>query len=170
MFAAMRAQEELAVMAMMKEQKRAKRKARQHKVLKRIRELKRVCICYMFCKGEAFRAQNWPKLKFSGTKILCYFRTTWCMRRANGAWRFDSKNLKSLTNTKCSYFQRHKGVTYFSTILRNKLYTINVSMPKMLFLSVAFRWESHRESRRETLGCDKQDMMYQLQSRNKMES
>ena len=54
MFAAMRAQEELAVMAMMKEQKRAKRKARQQKVLKRIRQLKQVCICYMFCKGKTF--------------------------------------------------------------------------------------------------------------------
>ena len=55
MIAAMRAQEELAVVAMMKEAKRAKRKARQQKVLRRIRELKKVCICYMFCKGKTFR-------------------------------------------------------------------------------------------------------------------
>ena len=61
MFAAMRAQEERAVMAMMKEQKRAKRKARQQKVLKRIRQLKRVCICYMFCKGETFLHKKTPK-------------------------------------------------------------------------------------------------------------
>ena len=49
------------------------------------------------------------------------------MRRAYGAGRFDSKNLKPMTYAKtlqtlCSYFKRHKDVKILSTKLHFKLY------------------------------------------------
>ena len=50
-FQAMRAQEELAAMVAMKQTAKARREARQNAMLTRISQLKRECICRLYCRG-----------------------------------------------------------------------------------------------------------------------
>ena len=51
-FQAIRAQEEIATRIAMEEAKKARREAKQKAMLARISQLKRVCICRMYCRGE----------------------------------------------------------------------------------------------------------------------
>ena len=51
-FQAIRAQEEIATRTVMEEAKKARREAKQKAMLARISQLKRVCICRLYCRGE----------------------------------------------------------------------------------------------------------------------
>ena len=51
-FKAIREKEEIAIRIVMKEAKRARRKAKQKAMVARIGQLKRVCICRLYCRGE----------------------------------------------------------------------------------------------------------------------
>ena len=51
-FQAIRAQEELAAMVARKQAAKARREAKQKAMLTRISQLKRECICRLYCRGE----------------------------------------------------------------------------------------------------------------------
>ena len=51
-FQAIRAQEEFAARIAMKQAAKARRKAQQEAMLTRISQLKRECICRLYCRGE----------------------------------------------------------------------------------------------------------------------
>ena len=66
-FQAMIAQEKFAAQIALQEAAKAKRQAKQQKVLNRISQLKRVCICRLYCRGEFLTGsgpmedRKWPK-------------------------------------------------------------------------------------------------------------
>ena len=59
-FQAIRAQEELAAMVARKQAAKARREAKQKAMLTRISQLKRECICRLYCRGECKSYRNWP--------------------------------------------------------------------------------------------------------------
>ena len=69
-FQAIRAHEEMSARIAIKQAAKARRKAKQQAILFRISQLKRECICRLFCRGEFIISYNLYEASKSDCEVI----------------------------------------------------------------------------------------------------